>query len=54
MIPHFIQIMISNDSRGLLYNDLMYENKEKLIDLGIDLKSYFESPLVLHKIINFT
>ena len=48
MIAHFIKIMIARDSRGLLYNSIIYKNKERLISLGIDLKSYFESPLVLH------
>ena len=48
MIAHFIKIMIARDSRGILYNSIIYKNKERLISLGIDLKSYFESPLVLH------
>ena len=48
MISHFIKIMIARDSRGLLYNSIIYKNKERLISLGIDLKSYFESPLVLY------
>ena len=53
MIAPFITIMIARDSRGLLYNSIIYKNKERLISLGIDLKSYFESSLVLHKIMDF-
>ena len=48
MITPFIKLMLAKDSRGLLYNSIIYKNKERLISLGIDLKSYFESPLVLH------
>ena len=53
MITPFIKLMLAKDSRGLLYNSIIYKNKERLISLGIDLKSYFDSPLVLHKIIDF-
>ena len=48
MITPFIKLMLAKDSRGLLYNSIIYKNKERLISLGIDLKSYFDSPLVLH------
>ena len=53
MIPHFIKFMIAKDSRGVFYNQIIYKNKKKLISLGIDLKSYFESPLFRHKITDF-
>ena len=53
MIPKFVKIMIAKDNRGLLYNDIIYKNRERLISLGTDLKSYFESPLFLHYIMDF-
>ena len=53
MIPDFTKIMIASDYRGLLYNDIMYMNRERLILLGIDLKCYFESQLFIHQIMNF-
>ena len=42
--------MISKDARGFFYNQIIYKNKKRLISLGINLKSYFESPLFSHQI----
>ena len=53
MIPHFLKFMIAKDSRGVFYNQIIYKNKKRLISLGIDLKSYFESSLFKHKITDF-
>ena len=53
MIPHFLKFMIAKDSRGVFYNEIIYKNKKRLISLGIDLKSYFESALFRHQITDF-
>lgn len=53
MIAHFLKFMIAKDSRGVLYNLIVYKNQKRLISLGIDLKSYFESSLVMYKIMDF-
>ena len=40
--------MILSDPRGLIYHSLVDKNLKKLLELGLNLKVYFESSLALH------
>ena len=42
--------MIASDLTGRLYNDLLDKNIEHLMNMGIDMRAYFNSNICFHKI----
>lgn len=52
IVQKFVNLMIKIDESGLLYSSLIDRNFEILINLGVDLKPFLRSKLVLHTISN--
>jgi len=52
LVQRFLNYMIVSDTKGMMYSNIIERNIENLMKMGIDLKPYFESPLVFCKIDN--
>jgi hypothetical protein len=48
LIQMFMNFMISSDTRGLLYSNIIDANLEKIFLMGIDLKPYYASAIPFH------
>lgn len=54
VVGKFLNLMVLSDVKGLLYSHIIERNVPALVKMGIDLKSYFSSEMVLYEIENPT
>ena len=45
-----LNLMLKNDSDGLVYQDLIERNLNRIVSIDIDLSCYYESRMAIHTI----